>query len=300
MTGLLMYSLLGICIHARPFSPSMKGSSSISGEIRKEEQTKRVVCVSELSEGDVIFGIMGSQRKPAWCKVVAFFPAAADTNKITLDNFKTDHMVIVQPVHPFMKGNKRMGEVYTLVTDYNTSVNSARGAFSPTSASFCRLELSWKDYITMLSAVRRVFNHTGYFWFDTSGYSDKRTATVPHWFYKLHERHYHLLLCARDGPEYKSFEVLMETFAPEHRDKGYEEIVGLFFTNRSGDVEKQEGGTITALVGQHVENHTVPFIAVGSAIGVLLVIAVIIVLCGLRMMEKEEGKQDKEPFINEH
>ena len=126
MTGLLMYSLLGICIHGRPFSPRMKGSSSMSGEMRVEEQVKGVVRVSKLSEGDVIFGIIGSQRKPAWCMVVAFFSTAADTNKITLDGFKTDHMVADHTIHPYTKGDKRMGEVYTLVTDCDTSVNSAR------------------------------------------------------------------------------------------------------------------------------------------------------------------------------
>lgn len=299
MTGLLIYSLLGICIHARPFSPRIKGSSSTPGEMRVEQQAKGVVRVSELSEVDVIFGMIGSQRKPAWCKMVAFFPAAADTNKLTLDDLKADHMVTDHTVHPNKKGDKRMGEVYTLVTNCDTSVNSAGGAFSPMNSSFCRLELTWKDYITMMSTIRRVFNHSGYFWFDTSGYSDKRTVKVPYWFHKLHERYHQLLLCVRDG-QHKLFEVMMETFAHENRDKGYEEIVELLFTKMSGEAEKQEGGTITAAVGQHGANHTVPFIAVGIAIGVLLVIAIIIVLCGLRMMEKEAGKQGKEPLTNEH
>ena len=293
MTGLLMYSLLGICIHARPFSPRMKGSSSISGEMRMGKQAKGAVRVSELSKGDVIYGIIGSQRKPAWCKVVAFFPTAADTNKLTFDGFKTDHTA-----RPYKKGDKRIGEVYTLVTDCDTSVNSGGEAFSPMSTSFCRLVLTWKDYNTVMSAIRRVFNHTGYFWLDTSEYNDNGTVKVPHWFHKLYERYHQLLLCSGDG-QYKSFEVMMETFAREHQDNGYEEIAELFFTNMSGDVEKQEGGTITTLVGQQGENHTVPFKSVGSAIGVLLVIAVIIVMCGLRMMEKEDGKQGQEQFSNE-
>ena len=291
MTGLLMYSLLGICIHARHISPRMKGSTSISGKMRVEEQAKSVVRV---------FGIIGSQQKPAWCIAVAFFSTAADTNKITLDNLKTDHMVTDHTVHSYKMGDKHIGEVCVLVTDCDSSVNSEGWAFSPMNTSFCRLELTWKDYIIMMSAVvRRVFNHTGYFWFDTSGYSDKRTAKVPYWFHKLHERYHQLLPCARDS-QFKSFEVLMETFAHEHRDKRYEEILELFFTNMSGDVEKQEGGTFTSVAGQYSENHTVPIIAVGSAIGVLLVIAVIAVLCGLRMMEKEASIQGKEPLTNEH
>lgn len=101
MTGLLIYSLLGICIHARPFSPRIKGSSSTSGEMRVEQQAKGVVRVSELSEVDVIFGIIGSQRKPAWCKMVAFFPAADTNTEISLDGFNTDHMVTDHTVNPY-------------------------------------------------------------------------------------------------------------------------------------------------------------------------------------------------------
>lgn len=64
MTRLLMYSLLGICIHARPFSQRTKGSCSIFGEMKVEEKMKGVVRVSELSEGDVIFGMTAYERKP--------------------------------------------------------------------------------------------------------------------------------------------------------------------------------------------------------------------------------------------
>lgn len=295
MTHLLMYSLLGICIHARPFSQRTKGSSYISGETRVEEKAKGDLRVSELSEGDVIFGIMRSQRKPAWCKVIAIFPASADTNKNTHDGLKTDHMVTV---HPYKKGDKRMGVVYTLTTDCDVSVNSAGHAFSPISTTFCRRELTWSDYITVMSAIRRVSNHTGYFWFDTTGNHDNDTINVPHWFHKLHEICRELLLCARDG-QCKSFEVMMETFAHEHQNKGYVEVVERVFSNMSSDVEKQKGQTITDVVVQHSGNHTVPFIAVGCATGVLLVIAVIIVMCGVRIMEKE-GKESKEKYINEH
>ena len=297
MARLLMYSLLGICIHARPFSQRTKGGTSISGETRVEEKTTGVVRVSELSEGDVIFGIIGPQRRPAWCKVISVCSTAADldTNKITNDGFKTDHVVTDHTVHPYKKGDKRMGLVYTLVTDCDASVNSAGRAFSPISHSFCLRELTWSEYIILMSAMRRVTNHTGYFWLYTSGYYDNDTRKVPDWFHKLHGEICHeRFLCARHG-QCKMFEILMKTFAHEHRNKGY---VERFFSNMNSDVEKQERGSITDVAGPHGGNHTVPLSAVGSAIGVLLVLAVIIVMCGVRIME-EKGKQGKEPFSNE-
>ena len=259
---------------------------------------KGVVLVSELSEGDVIFGMTGSERKPAWCKVVAVFPAAADKNKITHDGFKTDHMVIDHTIHPYnKKGEKRMGLEYTLVTDCDAAVKAAGQAFTPISTAICPHELSWSEYITLMSVIRRFTNHSGYFWFDTLAYRDNHTAMPPHWVDQLHEICRELLLCARDG-QCRLFEIMMETFVQEHLNKEYVEIVERVFSNVSGDVEKQEGRIITQVVRPHSGNHTVPFIAVGSAIGVLLLIAVIIVTYGIRMMEKE-GNGDKEPFSNE-
>jgi len=281
-------------IHARPFSQGTKGNSAISGETRVEEKTRGDVRVSELSDGDVIFGIMGSQRKPGWCKVIAVFPAPVDTNKNTHDGLETDHMVTI---HTNKEGDKRMGVLYTLGTDCAVSVNSTWQAFSPISTAFCPRELTWRDYATLMSALRRVSNHTGYLLFDTSGYHENGTAKMPHWFYKLHELCRQLLLRARDG-QCKSFKVLMETYAHERQSKGYVEIAERVFPNMSSDVEKQEGRTITEMAVQHGGNRSLPFIAVGCAMGALLVIAVVIVMCGARIME-EEGKKNKEQFTND-
>lgn len=137
-----------------------------------------------------------------------------------------------------MKGNKCMGEVNILVIDCNIFVNLVCGVFLFISILFCWFELFWKDYIIMLFVVWRVFNYIGYFWFDIFGYSDKCIVKVFYWLYKFYERYYYFLLCVCDGFEYKLFEVLMEIFVYEYWDKGYKEIVGLFFINRSGDVEK--------------------------------------------------------------
>jgi len=157
----------------------------VSGDMEIEERTRGVVYVSELSEGGIIFGITGTQRNPAWCKVVAVFPAGGGgKNETTHDGFTADHMVIDHTAHPYgKKGEMRAGPVYTLATDCDASVNAAGQAFS----SFCPHELSWSEYITLMSAIRRFANRTGYFWFDTSVYHDNDTAMVPHWLDQLHQ-----------------------------------------------------------------------------------------------------------------
>ena len=96
---------------------NIKTDSCVSGDMKVKEKTKGIVRVSELSEGDVITGIMGDKRKPTWCNVVAVFLAANGRNKTTHDGFTPDHMVIDHTVHPYgKKGEVRIGPVYTLPT----------------------------------------------------------------------------------------------------------------------------------------------------------------------------------------
>ncbi|KAJ7393420.1 hypothetical protein OS493_006393, partial [Desmophyllum pertusum] len=66
----------------------------VSGEMRVEEQFKGHISVSQLSEGDVIRGITGADRTPAWCKVVAVFPVPHSQNQTTYDGFTEGHMVV--------------------------------------------------------------------------------------------------------------------------------------------------------------------------------------------------------------
>ncbi|XP_078373275.1 uncharacterized protein LOC144656904 [Oculina patagonica] len=260
-----------------------------------EEQTKGVVHVSQLSEGDVIPGIMGTARKPILCKVVAVFPAANGKNKTTHNGFTSDHIVVDDTVHSHgEKGEVRMGPVYTLATDCDASVNAAGQAFTPISTAFCPHELTWSEYITLMSAIRRVASHTGYFWFDTSAYHDNETAVVPHWFDQLHQICHHLLLCSRDG-RCQGFENVIEDFVHDHLNKEYVEIVERVFPNMGGDVEKDQAGTITEVVLPQKRSHIVLFSAVGGAMVMLLIVAVAVLLYRRRLMKKKaaEGLEPK-------
>ena len=184
-----------------------------------EERTRGVVRVSELSVGDIIFGIAGPNRNPVWCNVSAVFPAAGGTNTTTHDGFTADHMVIDNTVHPYgKKGGVRVGPVYTLATDCNASLNAAGQAFTPISTVFCPHELSWSAYITLMSAIRRFANRTGYFWFDTSVYQDNDTAMVPHWLNQLHQICHQLLLCSCQD-RCQVLENVMTEFVHEHLNK---------------------------------------------------------------------------------
>ena len=265
--------------------------SCVSGNMKVEEQTKGLVHVSQLSEGDVIPGIMGPVRKPALCKVVAVFPATNGKNKTTHNGFTADHMVVDYTVHSHgRKGEVRMGPVYTLATDCDASVNAAGQVFTPISTAFCPHELSWSEYITLMSAIRRVATRTGYFWFDTSAYHDNETAMVPHWLDQLHQICHQLLLCSRES-RCQGFETVMAEFVHEHLNQEYVEVVDRVFPNMGGDVNKEQAGTITEVVRPKGSSHIVLFSVVGGAIVVLLMVAVAVFINRGKLMKKNAEKE---------
>ena len=318
MARLLIYLLLGFCIYA--FIDNAKadeddsgddedddegddeddddddgddGLTCVSGDMMVEEQTKGLVRVSELSKGDYIHGIAGGERKPAWCKVEAVFPAAGGKHKITYDGFTKEHMVVTNSVHSYGKrGEMTTGPVYTLATDCDANVNSAGQAFTPISSAFCPHELSWSEYITLMSALRRVANRTGYFWFDISVYHDNYTAMVPHWYDQLHQICRELLFCSRLN-ECQEFENVMKEFVHNHVNSKYAEIVQRQFPNMGGDVSKQQAGTITEVVRLQESSQIVLFAVFGSAMVALLVIAVALLLYRARMKAEKEQEPKK-------
>ncbi|XP_078375083.1 uncharacterized protein LOC144658532 [Oculina patagonica] len=263
------------------------GEACVSGEMKVNVQTIGLVRVSELSVGDIIFGITGADRKPAWCKVEAVFPSACGKDKITHDGFTTEHMVIGHAVHPHgRKREVRIGPVYTLTIDCDASVNAAGQDFSPISTAFCPHELSWSEYVSLMSAIRRVTTLTGYFWFDTSAYHDNETAMVPHWFDQLHQICHHLLLCSRED-RCQGFEDVMAEFVHEHLNREYIEVVERVFPNMGGDVNKQQAGTITEVVRPQSSCHQVLFSSLGITIVVFLDLFLVIALIALYHMQKK-------------
>ena len=269
------------------------GGACVSAEMEIQERTRGVVHVSELSVGDIIFGITGPQRDPAWCKVVAVFPAVGGKNRTTHDGFTADHMVVDLTVHPYgEKGEMSVGPIYTLATDCDASVNAAGQAFSPISTAFCPHELSWSEYINLMSAIRRFTNRTGYFWFDTSVYHDNDTAMVPHWLDQLHQICHQLLLCSRQD-QCQAFENVMAEFVHGHLNREYVEVVERVFPNMGGDVNKQQAGTITEVVRVQETSQTVLFSVTGSAMVTLLIIAVAVLLYRARVKAEKEQEPKK-------
>ena len=310
MARLLIYLLLGFCVYAFIDNAKAEEDDSgddeneddddgvtvnvfgvtiafnfdcVSGDMLLEEQTKGFVRVAELSKGDYIHGITGGERKPAWCKVEAVFPAAGGKHKITYDGFTKEHMVVKDGVHPYgERGEMTTGPIYTLATDCDANVNSVGQVFTPISTAFCPHELSWSEYITLMSAVRRGTNRTGYFWFDTSVDHDNDTAMVPHWYDQLHQICRELLLCSRLD-ECQEFENVMKEFVRNHVNSKYADIVERQFPNMGADVSKQQTGTITEVVRPQESSHIVLFSILGSAMVVLLIIAAAVVAYRVRM-----------------
>ena len=267
----------------------------ISGEMEVEERIKGNVKVSQLSEGDVIRGITGAEQKSAWCLVEAIFQVPNSKNQTTYDGFTADHMVINGTVRPYgKKGEIHVGPVYTLATDCDASVNSAGQAFTPISTAFCPHELSWSEYLSLMSAIRRFTNRAGNFWYDLKSYHDNETAVVPRWADQLPAICRELLLCSRED-RCQEFENVIKDFVQGHVNKEYVEIVERVFPNMGGDVTKQQAGTITEVVRPQKTSHIVLFSVVGSAMVTLLIIAVAILIYRALMMKKKKTEKELEP-----
>ena len=111
----------------------------VSGEMQVEEQSRGIIRVLELSTGDVIRGITGSDRTPAWCKVQAINPTINSDNVTSFDGFTENHMVVENgTVRPYgKKGKVSKSRVYTLATECDAAINVEGQAFTPISTTFC-------------------------------------------------------------------------------------------------------------------------------------------------------------------
>ena len=272
--------------------------SCVSGEMQVEEQTRGVVRVSQLSNGDIIRGIMGADRIPTWCKVEAVYQVRTNRPKVTTyDGFTEDHLVLGDnSVRQYgNKGKSKKTALYTLATECDAAVNAAGQAFTPISTAFCPHEMSWSEYLTLIAAIRRVTSRTGYFWYYIDAFHDNETAEVPYWMAMLHDMCTELLRCAREG-RCQKFEKLMEEFVREHLNQEYVAIVERAFPNMGGDVDKSEDGTFTEVVRPQEKSHTFLFFALGSAMVVILAITIIAVLVYIRTRVNKKKKQMKEPL----
>ena len=267
----------------------------ISGEMRVEERIKGYVTVSQLSEGDIIRGITGVEQKTAWCKVEAIFQVPNSQNQTTYDGFTADHMVVNGTVHPYGKtGEIQVGPIYTLATDCDASVNAAGQAFTPISTTFCPHDLTWSEYISVVSAIRRVTDRAGNFWYDLKSYHDNATAVVPRWVDQLPTICREVLRCSRED-KCQAFENVMNEFVHDHLNKEYVVVVERVFPNMGGDVNKQQAGTITEVVRPRKSSHTVLFSVVGSAMVVLLIIAAAVLVYRARVKAVKELEPKKAP-----
>ena len=111
----------------------------VSGGMRVEEKSRSIIHVSELTTGDVIRGITGSDRTPGWCKVEAINPTTNSDNVTSFDGFTENHMVVENgTVRPYGKrGKVSKSRVYTLATECDAAINLEGHAFTPICTAFC-------------------------------------------------------------------------------------------------------------------------------------------------------------------
>ena len=279
-----------------------KKKGCVSGDMHVEEQSRGIIRVSQLSDGDFIRGISGADRKPGWCRVEAVYPSSYD-KVTTYEGFTANHMVVDDDsVHQFgEKGNATENIPFKLATECDAALNTAGQVFTPISTAFCPHDLAWSEYLTLMGAIRRVTDRTGFFWYFSDAFHDNKTAHIPQWMDMLHEMCLELLSCARDG-KCQQFEKVMAEFVREHVNKKYVYIVDVVFPNMGGDVSKEEAGTISETVRPKETRSILLISAVGSAIvGFLLVLLVAAILYRKRYSRGNKKLQDlqaKHPQVN--
>ena len=120
-----------------------KKKGCVSGDMHVEEQSRGIIRVSQLSDGDFIRGISGADRKPGWCRVEAVYPSSYD-KVTTYEGFTANHMVVDDDsVHQFgEKGNATENIPFKLATECDAALNTAGQVFTPISTAFCPHDLS--------------------------------------------------------------------------------------------------------------------------------------------------------------
>ena len=290
------------CINCCNNNNEEKKTSCVSGDMHVEEQSRGIIRVSQLSDGDFIRGISGADRKPGWCRVEAVYPSSYD-KVTTYEGFTANHMVVDDDsVHQFgEKGNATENIPFKLATECDAALNTAGQVFTPISTAFCPHDLAWSEYLTLMGAIRRVTDRTGFFWYFSDAFYDNDTAHIPQWMDMLHEMCLELLSCARDG-KCQQFENVMAEFVREHVNKKYVYIVDVVFPNMGGDLSKEEAGTISETVRPKETRSILLISAVGSAIvGFLLVLLVAAILYRKRYsrgIKKLQDLQAKHPQVN--
>ena len=282
-----------INVNANICSNCYKCCNCVSGDMHVEEQSRGIIRVSQLSDGEFIRGISGADRKPGWCRVEAVYPTSYEKVP-TYEGFTANHMVVDDDsVHQFgEKGNATENIVFKLATECDAAVNTAGQVFTPISTAFCPHEMAWSEYLTLMAAIRRVTDRTGFFWYFSDAFHDNKTAHTPQWTEMLHDMCLELLNCARDG-KCQQFENVMAEFVREHVNKKYVYIVDVVFPNMGGDVSKEETGTISETVRPKETRSILLISAVGSAIvGFLLVLLVAAILYRKKYRRGNKKMQD--------
>lgn len=262
--------------------------SGVSGEMQVEERIKGLVNVAQLSEGDVIRGITGTDQTPDWCRVEAVISFSED--QTTYDGFTKNHIVVDDTVHPYgKKGKLHIGPVSSLVTECDAAVNSAGQAFTPLNALLCPIELSWDEYLPLIAAVRQAMLLTDSFWYSLNEYHDNQTAGVLDW--SDHDVCSELVQCTRKGhAQCKTFEEVMERFVQEHLNKKHVKNVEQAFP----DMSDNDADDITEVHGTGRRNRMLVLSSIGTAMVLMGLVFVVGLLMYYRRMAKKKEQTKAE------
>ena len=233
----------------------------IDGELAVPALGKGDVKVSSLQVGDKILGISNENKTQEWCTVQAKFKT--NDNASTFDGFTPNHLLIYDQYYDISGfqhndtvvsyagkyGKESHGAIYSLMTDCDATYSTEGDLFTPISSTFCPA-MPWSDYLSIMAAIRRIAEKTGYFWFDLAVYyNNKEDAVYNSSFIEaLPELCNETLQCSK----YQScerFEKVAFNFVTLHLNQSKLDIVQNAFPNIGNFDPSLHGGTLSATVG---------------------------------------------------
>ena len=227
----------------------------LDGDMMVKTFEKGDVKVSSLIVGDRILGVKNQKMDEAWCEVEALY--LSNNNGTTFGGFTEGHLLVYSEsssvdataiVAPAGRSSsKKMGPIYSLLTECDAAFNVQGDLFTPTSRVVCP-SMVWSDFLTVLSGFRRIMEKTGTFWFDNTAFYDNHADPLNNGSLvaNLPELCIETLKCTKEK-NCDKFESLADNFLRFHLRPKELDIVQNVFPNM-GHLSSSIDGTLSGTI----------------------------------------------------
>lgn len=178
-------------------------SSCIANDTLIEVKDVGNVAAAMVRPGDRVRGVMGANMTRVWCTVIANPDHGYGR---VVGSFTPGHMVARESeglgrqvtVAPHLAaGVGRMAGLRNIATDCELTETADGQLFAPFSDTFCDKELSWSDYLALMSSVLELTRDVPFVW-DVSSWRDN--ASHP-FFPSLHRLCADIIECTQNAAD---------------------------------------------------------------------------------------------------